>query len=294
MDSTSNVARLRTRPLVVAAAICCVFLLGTLWAEIGNVENTVPRPLNPEDFQDVLKHSPFTRSLNLPKTLVLTGVAVVDENPIATVIDIEAGRAMVISDTPNELGWKLVELQRMDDLDGAVAIIAMESGETVRAYHDKKLIKTAKLKVRFGAGFQAQQLGAEFLPDWVHEMEDPVLKGIAIQKFIEGGAFDAAPFEAVAMALAVPEPQARGPAVSAAFGRLGGGVGGTDIKDAVNRLNAIPVGRDRDFAINGLAHGLVGRDPDGALKWANSISNDGFRDVVVRNVSRRIEARSRR
>jgi hypothetical protein len=49
--------------------------------------------------------------------------------------------------------------------------------------------------------------------------------------------------------------------------------------------------RDKDFAINGLAHGLVGKDPKTALKWANSISNEGFRKVVVENVTRRIDAR---
>jgi hypothetical protein len=56
-------------------------------------------------------------------------------------------------------------------------------------------------------------------------------------------------------------------------------------------LNSLEDGRDRDFAINGLAHGLAGRDPKSALKWANSISNEGFRKVVVENVTRRIERR---
>ena len=77
--------------------------------------------------------------------------------------------------------------------------------------------------------------------------------------------------------------------MSAAFGRLGGGVGGVEYQAAVNRLNSLENGRDRDFAINGLAHGLVGRNPEQALKWANSVSNEGFRKVVVENVSRRIE-----
>ena len=122
----------------------------------------------------------------------------------------------------------------------------------------------------------------------------PALKGLYIQSYIEGGAFDGAPFKAVEMALAVPEPQARGPAISAAFGRLGGGVGGIDPASTVNRLNTLPPGRDRDFAINGLAHGLAGRDPQGALRWAQSISNEGFRRVVVQNLTRRIEGQSSR
>ena len=84
------------------------------------------------------------------------------------------------------------------------------------------------------------------------------------------------------------DPQARGTVMSAAFGRLGGGVGNTQIKAAVDRLNSLENGPDRDFAINGLAHGLAGKDLQSALKWANSVSYEGFRKVVVENVSRRI------
>ena len=282
------------RQITVALAFAATFFLpGTLpVAEADEVEKAQPRELSANDFQELLERSPFTRSLNLPRNLVLTGVAVVDGRPIATFIDVEAGQPMVLSGTANELGWKLVEVQKMDDLQTAVAIIAVESGETIRAYHDEERMKNAMKRLRYAGGPRAPQLSANLLPDWINDL-DPVTKGIAIQTLIEKGEFDAAPFQAVDMALAVPEPQARGPAVSAAFGKLGGGVGGIEITDAVNRLNAMPHGRDRDFAINGLAHGLVGRDPEGALKWANSISQEGFRKVVVQNVSRRIEARSR-
>ena len=93
------------------------------------------------------------------------------------------------------------------------------------------------------------------------------------------------------IALSQSDPQARGTVMSAAFGRLGGGVGGIQVNEAVRQLNSLENGRDRDFAINGLAHGLAGRDPNAALRWANSISNEGFRKVVVENVTRRIERR---
>ena len=48
-------------------------------------------------------------------------------------------------------------------------------------------------------------------------------------------------------------------------------------------------GADRDFALNGFAHGLVHQDPEAALEWAREISNEGFRKVVVENISRRIK-----
>jgi len=48
-------------------------------------------------------------------------------------------------------------------------------------------------------------------------------------------------------------------------------------------------GIERDFALNGFAHGLVHSDPKAALQWANSISNENFRKVVTKNISKRIK-----
>jgi streptogramin lyase/outer membrane protein assembly factor BamB len=118
--------------------------------------------------------------------------------------------------------------------------------------------------------------------------------GESVAKLIQSGKFDAAPFDALKLALSQTNPQARGAALSAAFGRLGGGVGGAKLDEVVKRLNSMTNEQDKDFAINGLAHGMVSSDPEGALKWANSISQDGFRKVVVTNVTRQIEAHSSR
>jgi len=110
-------------------------------------------------------------------------------------------------------------------------------------------------------------------------------------KLIQSGKFDSAPFEAVDFALKMKNLDGRRSALSAAFGRLGGGVGGVKIEAVEERINSIRNSANRDFAINGFAHGLVTKDPERALKWANSIKDEGFRKVVVRNVSRRIESK---
>lgn len=115
-------------------------------------------------------------------------------------------------------------------------------------------------------------------------------KSVDNAKLIESGEFDSAPFEAVDLALKQNDPKARGAALSAAFGRLGGGVGGIQLDAVIARMESLPEARDRDFAINGLAHGLVAKDPEAALKWANSISDEGFRSSVVENVTRRIKS----
>lgn len=130
------------------------------------------------------------------------------------------------------------------------------------------------------------------LSDWLNQLGNPGLQGAAIQRVIEAGAFKDAPLAAVDLAFSLKDPQSRGPAISAAFGKLGSGSGGVDIGAIAAELSAMPAGRDRDFAINGFAHGLAGTAPDTALAWAASISQPGFRDIVMRNVTRRIEGQA--
>ncbi|MDG1363705.1 MAG: PQQ-binding-like beta-propeller repeat protein [Akkermansiaceae bacterium] len=109
-------------------------------------------------------------------------------------------------------------------------------------------------------------------------------------KLIQSGKFDSAPFDAVDFALKVKNLEGRRSALSAAFGRLGGGVGGMKIEVVEKRINSIGSSQNKDYAINGFSHGLVAKDPERALKWANSIKDEGFRKIVVRNVSRRIKS----
>lgn len=286
--------------LAIALAIpaaATAFLFGPAGVELraDNVETALPQAVTREHFQAVLEHSPFTRSLNLSDSLVLSGFAYVNGHTVATLIDTADGHSMAISEAPNHQGWKLIEFRQPDDLELAVATISFQGGDNIRVYYDKDKVQNAGRIAARMAREQVQQIamrtGAHTLPDWINQIEDPVERGQAIAKLIEGGRFDAAPFEAVDTALAQSDPRTRGPILSAAFGRLGGGIGGVDYKAAVDRLNSLPNGRDRDFAINGLAHGLAGSDPQSALKWANSISQDGFRKVVVENVTRRIEGR---
>lgn len=277
--------------LAAVAAFSLTAAVGKLKAE--NTATALPQPVTREHFQAVLERSPFTRSLNISDSLVLSGFAKVDGSTVATLIDTTDGHSIAISESPNGQGWKLIEFRRPDDLEVAVVTVSLESGEVFRVYYDEEKVQNAaRIAARQAKGQRhqiAMRTGAHTLPDSINQIEDPVKKGQAIAKYIERGGFDTAPMDAVNMALSQSNPQARGTVMSAAFGKLGGGVGGVKYESAVSRLNSLPTGRDRDFAINGLAHGLAGKDPQGALKWANSISNEGFRKVVVQNVSRRID-----
>ena len=158
---------------------------------------------------------------------------------------------------------------------------------------DPKKAMSAKLKAMVDAGKLTEKESIGLYLAAFPEEEGKLKQmrpGEDIAKLIQSGKFDSAPFEAVDLALKVNNPKPRGAALSAAFGRLGGGVGGVKLNAVVERLESLPRARDKDFAMNGLAHGLVSKDPEAALKWANTISEEGFRKSVVENVTRRIEA----
>lgn len=129
----------------------------------------------------------------------------------------------------------------------------------------------------------------EVLKEWIAHYDDPRLQGEAAGKVIESGTFDKDPASAAKFAMSLKEEEARRPALSAAYARLAGGVNGHDPNLTANQLIEMDKGHDRDFALNGFAHGLVRKDPEGALAWANEISNENFRKVVTKNITKRIK-----
>ena len=128
------------------------------------------------------------------------------------------------------------------------------------------------------------------LKQWVSGYKEPELQAGTAQRVIESGVFDKNPLEAVEFANSLESTKAKRSALSSAYARLAVGVNGHDPNITASKLNAMEDGWQRDFALNGFAHGLVHRDPEAAIQWANSISNEGFRKVVTKNVTKRINA----
>lgn len=144
--------------LTVTVAFAVVPVCGELWAG----ENAaLPQAVTDEHFHAFLDRSPFTRSLNLSDTLVLTGMAQMDGKPVATILDTEVGLSVAVSDSPNDRGWKMIELARADDLEFAVASISVESGEVFRVRYDKERIKNTNQRLGFAAHARAQRAAAE-------------------------------------------------------------------------------------------------------------------------------------
>ena len=130
----------------------------------------------------------------------------------------------------------------------------------------------------------------ETLKQWVSGYKEPELQAGTAQRVIESGVFDKNPLEAVEFANSLNSTKAKRSALSSAYARLAGGVNGHDPNITASELNAMEDGPERDFALNGFAHGLVRKDPEAAIQWASSISNEGFRNVVTKNINKRINA----
>jgi len=130
----------------------------------------------------------------------------------------------------------------------------------------------------------------ETLKQWVAGYKEPELQAGTAQRVIESGVFDKNPLEAVEFANSLDSTKAKRSALSSAYARLAGGVNGHDPNITATELNAMEDGPERDFALNGFAHGLVRKDPEAAIQWASSISNEGFRNVVTKNINKRINA----
>ena len=128
----------------------------------------------------------------------------------------------------------------------------------------------------------------ETLKKWVSGYKEPELQAGTAQRVIESGVFDENPLEAVEFANSLESKKAKRSALSSAYARLAAGKNGHDPNQTAAELNAMENSMERDFALNGFAHGLVRNDPEGALEWANSISNENFRKVIVKNITKRI------
>lgn len=71
-------------------------------------DGAIPQPLNVDTFAPLSKSSPFTRSLGISDTVILTGIAHLDNDVFATLLDTQTMQSQVVSSTTNFQGWQLV------------------------------------------------------------------------------------------------------------------------------------------------------------------------------------------
>jgi len=102
----------------------------------------IPQPLTDEHFADLKENSPFLRSLDHSKTLVLTGVASVNGELVATIFDRESQQTRVVSRTANEQKWQLIDVEGdRQHLEAMTAQVSVAGGEVVSVRFDPAQLK---------------------------------------------------------------------------------------------------------------------------------------------------------
>ncbi len=130
-------APLMSRALsIVFAWGSSLFLITSLTAQ--EIDEPLPEVIAASHFSALKSSSPFTRSLSVSDSLVLTGVANIDGKPVATLLDTKTSQSYILSDEPNENGWKMVSISPGTELDQLVASISIDGGEVVRVRYDRE------------------------------------------------------------------------------------------------------------------------------------------------------------
>ncbi len=71
-------------------------------------DGAIPQSVKDEHFEELLTNSPFTRTLGVFDSIILTGVARTENDVLATLLDTKTMESHVVSKTANFQGWQLV------------------------------------------------------------------------------------------------------------------------------------------------------------------------------------------
>jgi len=121
---------------------------------------------------------------------------------------------------------------------------------------------------------------------WVESLPEGAMKGAAAARIIdEWGKQDA--IAPLYWAMSLGNEVSRRSALSSAFSKWGAGAGGSDTQVGLDVIGQMPMGSDRDYATHGMACGMAWRHPAEAIALAQTISNEGLRNISVKMVTER-------
>ncbi|MFT5465815.1 MAG: hypothetical protein ACI8UO_000911 [Verrucomicrobiales bacterium] len=133
----------------ILASSCWPVLAAVLWFGVGalSAENSAggsdfsPETVGSRDFENLTASSPFTRPLNLAESLILAGVIKIDGRPLVTLIDQETKEVHLVSEEPNDRGWKIVEISSIDNLEELTAKISISGSAVTTLQFDQDRVK---------------------------------------------------------------------------------------------------------------------------------------------------------
>ncbi len=101
----------------VDRGVLCMALLGivsmygddkTHRSSPSDDDGAIPQSVDEANFDALFKNSPFTRSLGVSDSIILTGVANIRGDVFATLLDTETMQSQVVSKEANLQGWQLL------------------------------------------------------------------------------------------------------------------------------------------------------------------------------------------
>lgn len=151
---------MKTSLLIPGIALMLVSTVSSRAADAFDPE--LPQPFDAAVTEPLLSSSPFTRSLNLSDSLVLTGIAYIQGKPVATVLNKATKESYVVSEEPNVQGWKLAETSATVALNKTQAKIMVGTEIVTIRYSEEQLTPETMKKGGFKPG---QGGGGEQRPD---------------------------------------------------------------------------------------------------------------------------------
>jgi hypothetical protein len=109
-----------------------------------SVDPDLPQPFDANVALPLLGSSPFTRALNLSDSLQLTGIAYVEGKPVATLVDKATNKRYLVSDQPNEMGWRLKDANPSSELKFTQVKLIVGAEEVTIHYNSAELVPPKK------------------------------------------------------------------------------------------------------------------------------------------------------
>lgn len=145
--------------------ILASLLVNIAWAQ--SEADYAPESVVDEDFENIAESSPFTRPLNIAETLTLAGLANIDGRPVATLIDEKTKEVHLVTDEPNDDGWKIIEVSRSSGLEMLTATISVSGSEVTTLRFQEDRLKPTKERV--AGGTQHNSVKKDTRPPPTHE-----------------------------------------------------------------------------------------------------------------------------
>lgn len=124
-------------------------------------DGAIPRSFNAEDFQALMTNSPFTRTLGVSDSVILTGIAHFDGDVFATLLDTKTMESQVVSRTPNFQGWQLVGVTGDPErIQTWTARIQISGGEIVSIRYQKPPAKIVRKSSGGNSGSGRSSVGS--------------------------------------------------------------------------------------------------------------------------------------